>query len=174
MPRIQPDNVDNQMPSITFRFVPMSREQAAELCGWRYEPPFGLYGWSDWSRMESEGIEFGDSAIRERQYTAAVDDEGRMIGFAQLFPILGVTRLGLGLRPDLCGHGLGPAFARAAAEEALRRASGDAVDLEVLTWNTRAIRAYEKAGFVIEDTYDRPTPSGNAEFHCMVYTGPDA
>ncbi|WP_127572717.1 GNAT family N-acetyltransferase [Paenibacillus xylaniclasticus] len=149
----------------------MSLEQAEELCGWRYEPPFDLYGWPDWSRMKAEGIEFGDETIRRQQYMTAIDHEGHMIGFLQLFPMLGVTRLGLGLRPDLCGRGFGPAFANAAAEEALRQAPDNAVDLEVLTWNIRAIRAYQRAGFVIEDTYERPTPTGLAEFHCMIYTG---
>lgn len=171
MPRIQPDNIDSRPAEPAFRFVPMTRDQAEELCGWRYEPPFDLYRWADWPRMKEEGIEFGDDAIRERQYISAVDAQGRMIGFVQLFPIVGVTRLGLGLRPDLCGRGLGPAFARAAAEEALRRAPGDAVDLEVLVWNARAVRAYSKAGFAIEDTYERLTPTGPAEFHCMVYAG---
>ncbi|MBD3922098.1 GNAT family N-acetyltransferase [Paenibacillus sp. PR3] len=160
-------------PSPQFRFVPMSREHAQELCSWRYEPPFDLYGWSDFGRMEAEGIEFGDPDIRSQQYAAVLNEESHMIGFVQLFPLLGVTRLGLGLRPDRCGQGLGAAFALAAAEEAIRRAPQDEIDLEVLTWNQRAIRAYQKAGFHITDTYVRPTPTGEAEFHCMVFAAAD-
>jgi ribosomal protein S18 acetylase RimI-like enzyme len=151
----------------------MTRAHAAELCSWRYEPPFDLYGWSDFQQLEAKGIEFGDPDIRDRQYIAALTGEDEMIGFAQLFPLLGVTRLGLGLRPDQCGRGFGAAFARAAAAEAIRRAPGDEIDLEVLTWNERAIRAYQKAGFHITDTYERNTPTGPAEFHCMVYAAAD-
>ncbi|WP_317971218.1 GNAT family protein [Paenibacillus sp. CCS19] len=163
------------MPSqnLHFRFVPMSREHAEELCNWRYEAPFDLYGWSDYHVMEAEGIEFGDADIRSQQYMAVLDQNGQMIGFVQLFPLLGVTRLGLGLRPDRCGQGLGAAFARATAEQALKRAPQDEIDLEVLTWNVRAIRAYQKAGFHIADTYVRPTPTGEAEFHCMVFAAAD-
>ncbi|EFM10819.1 GCN5-related N-acetyltransferase [Paenibacillus curdlanolyticus YK9] len=162
------DPTKSEIPA-AWQFHIMSREQAQELCRWRYEAPFDLYGWSDWDRMLAESMEFGDDAIRVSQYVAAVDEHGRMIGFAQFFPLLGVTRLGLGLRPDLCGFGLGPAFARSAAEEARKRAPHDEIDLEVLAWNTRAIRAYAKAGFTVTDTYDRQTPTGPAEFHCMVY-----
>lgn len=156
-----------------FRFVPMTRAHAEQLCSWRYEPPFDLYGWPNFHQIEAEGIEFGDPDIRAQQYAAVLNGEDEMIGFAQLFPLLGVTRLGLGLRPDQCGHGLGAAFARATAEEALQRAPGDEIDLEVLTWNERAIRAYVKAGFHITDTYVRNTPTGPAEFHCMVYAAAD-
>ncbi|QKS48919.1 GNAT family N-acetyltransferase (plasmid) [Paenibacillus cellulosilyticus] len=151
----------------------MTSEHAEELCSWRYEPPFDLYGWSNFRQMEADGTEFGDPDIRAKQYITVLNDEGQMIGFSQLFPLLGVTRLGLGLRPDQCGRGLGAAFARAVAEEARRRAPGDEIDLEVLTWNERAIRAYQKAGFHMTDTYVRNTPTGPAEFHCMVYAAAD-
>jgi len=57
----------------------------------------------------------------------------------------------------------------AIVKEARRRAPHDEIDLEVLTWNDRAIRTYEKAGFERTDTYRRMTPSGMAQFHCMVY-----
>lgn len=149
--------------------VPLEIQHAKQLCEWLYEPPYQLYGWSSWEDMQRDGIEFGDPVLRQLQYFAIVNQQSEFIGFAQLFPILGVTRLGLGLRPDLCSHGRGAAFAKFIAEETRLRAPQDAIDLEVLTWNWRAIRAYEKAGFRIEDTYIRPTKRGAGEFHCMVY-----
>lgn len=120
--------------------------------------------------MKKDGLEFGDPVLRDKQYAAVLDHDGSLIGFAQFFPLgAEVIRLGLGLRPDLCGQGLGPLFVKAIAEEAIRRSPGCEVDLEVFTWNSRAIRTYEKAGFRIEDTYMRPTPNGPKEVRCMVY-----
>lgn len=142
---------------------------AMEICGWRYEPPFDCYNWPAWEQMKKDEIEFGDSVLRASQYAAVLDNRLELIGFAQLFPIAGVTRLGLGLRPDLCGRGLGPAFTKLIVSEAKRRAPHDEIDLEVIAWNTRAIRAYQQAGFQITDTYSRSTPVGFAECHCMVY-----
>ncbi|QAY67376.1 GNAT family N-acetyltransferase [Paenibacillus protaetiae] len=149
--------------------VPMDAAHARHVCSWRYESPYNLYGWPAWEQMERDEFEFGSAAIRESQYVSIVTDKQELAGFGQLFPMAGVTRLGMGLRPDFCGQGLGAQLALLLAHEALKRKPDHEVDLEVLTWNERAIRAYTKAGFLITDTYFRPTPEGEAEFHCMVF-----
>lgn len=153
----------------SWRVVPMSESHCREICTWTYPPPYQLYNWPSWELMLQEEMEFADPAIRQEQYGAVVDAEERLCGFVQFFPIIGVTRLGLGLRPDLCGGGSGEAFVRLLVREAKRRTPLHEIDLEVLVWNERAIRAYEKAGFAITDTYERWTPSGMAAFHCMVF-----
>ncbi|WP_441912796.1 GNAT family N-acetyltransferase [Paenibacillus sp. MCAF9] len=148
---------------------PLETVHAQQLCGWRYEAPFDVYNWPTWEQMKKDEIEFGDPVLRAAQYIAVLDAQSALIGFAQFFPLTGVTRLGLGLRPDLCGKGLGLAFTRLIVAEAIRRTPQNEIDLEVLTWNTRAMRVYEQAGFHITDTYARSTPTGFAECHCMVY-----
>ncbi len=160
-----------QNESKSFRLVPMREEHGRDICTWRYSPPYDLYNWDSWDQMVTLAEEFGDPKIREAQYRAVLDESGELCGFAQFFPMVGVTRLGLGLRPDLCGQGSGVSFVRAIVQEAERSVPGCEIDLEVLTWNKRAIRTYERAGFVITDTYERPTPEGSGEFHCMVWTG---
>nr|WP_040717017.1 GNAT family N-acetyltransferase [Paenibacillus daejeonensis] len=149
--------------------VPMTVEHAREISTWRYEPPYDVFDWPAWDVMLASSSDAADPEVRERQFATVVDDRDRLVGFAQFFPLLGVTRLGLGLHPGLCSRGIGTVFTRMIANEAIRRAPGDEIDLEVLTWNQRAIRVYEKAGFVITDSYRRNTPSGLAKFYCMVY-----
>ncbi len=156
-----------------FTLRPLSETDGRQICGWRYEPPYDEYNWPEWERMAADGIEFADPAIRQEQYCAVYDEEAELCGFAQFFPLAGVTRLGLGLRPDLCGRGLGQAFVEAVVREAARRAPDNEIDLEVLVWNHRALKVYEKAGFVRTDTYERMTPAGMKAVHCMVYM-PDA
>jgi RimJ/RimL family protein N-acetyltransferase len=119
--------------------------------------------------MLQSGSEFADPELRSRQFAAVVNAAEALVGFAQFFPIQDVTRLGLGMRPDLCGQGLGSSFVGAIAHEARRRRPDDEIDLEVLTWNTRAIRVYERSGFEITDTYTKRTLTGPGEFHCMVW-----
>ncbi|MFC3342270.1 GNAT family N-acetyltransferase [Paenibacillus abyssi] len=150
----------------------MSALHAQTICTWNYPPPYDLFNWPSWEQMSLNQTDFGDPELRERQFASIIDTTGDLIGFAQFFPLLGVTRLGLGLRPSLCGTGLGVPFVRVIAEEAQRRAPFDEIDLEVLTWNTRAIHTYEKAGFQITDTYQRNSLHGPAEFHCMVLKAP--
>ncbi|CAG7645025.1 hypothetical protein PAESOLCIP111_04860 [Paenibacillus solanacearum] len=154
---------------LQYRLIPMTEAHAPLICGWRYPAPYDLYNWNDWDRMQSRGEEFADPYIRQTQYRAVIDEAGELYGFAQLFPLAGVTRLGLGMRPELCGAGRGEPFVRAIAEEARRLQPEHEIDLEVLVWNKRAIRVYEKAGFAMTDTYERMTPTGMAAFHCMVW-----
>jgi len=152
-----------------FIVAPLSEQWAEQLCSWQYEPPYDFYTWRNWDQMRQLGQEFGDPVIRSLQYAAVLDTSGYLAGFAQFFPLLGVTRIGLGMRPDLCSQGLGYSFFQTIVHEARRRAPHDELDLEVHEWNIRAIRTYEKAGFVIDDTYERPGPRGSELVHCMVY-----
>ncbi|MCY9696476.1 GNAT family N-acetyltransferase [Paenibacillus alginolyticus] len=160
--------------SLPWRVVPLTEANCHELCTWRYSPPYDLYNWSPWENMLQDQAEFADPQIRAEQYRAVLDEDGLLSGFVQFFPIVGVTRLGLGLRPDLCGKGsgIGTQFVQLLVQEAQRRMPQQEIDLEVLVWNKRAIQTYERAGFTITDTYDKRTPTGIAAFHCMVYNGP--
>lgn len=148
---------------------PLEVVHALEICGWSYEAPYDCYNWPSWEQMKKDGIEFGDPVLRASQYAAVLNNRLELIGFAQFFPITGVTRLGLGLRPDLCSRGLGSAFTGLIVSEAQRRTPQNEIDLEVLAWNKRAIRAYQQAGFQVTDTYSRSTAAGFAECHCMVF-----
>ncbi|WP_442602160.1 GNAT family N-acetyltransferase [Paenibacillus sp. KN14-4R] len=153
---------------MNFELFPFTEEHGQQICTWRYPAPYSCYNWPSWKQMVQDEEEFADPSIRQSQYHAAVDAEGRISGFVQYFPIVGVTRLGLGLRPDLCDQGLSRSFLTAIIADAKLRFPDHEIDLEVLTWNTRAIRAYERMGFTITDTYERGGRSGMIEVHCMV------
>lgn len=155
----------------TFFLIPMTEEHGMEISTWKYPEPYALYNWEPWNQMVRNQYEFAHPGIRESQYRSVMHPEYGLSGFAQLFPMLRVTRLGLGLRPDLCDQGLGAAFVRAIAVEAARLNPQHQIDLEVFTWNDRALRAYEKAGFKHTDTYEKLTPIGVSSFHCMVFKG---
>ncbi|TBL72745.1 GNAT family N-acetyltransferase [Paenibacillus thalictri] len=149
----------------------MTEEHGKLICGWKYPAPYDIYNWPSWEQMKRHEEEFADPRIRSSQYHAVIDASGELCGFAQLFPMLGVTRLGLGMKPDRCGRrqGAGTAFVKAIVQEARRLKSDDEIDLEVLTWNERAIRTYAKAGFEPTDSYEKMTPKGMSAFYCMVY-----
>ena len=84
----------------------------------------------------------------------AVDSEGAVVGWCDIArPTLEgfrhSGRLGMGLLPHVRGRGLGRRLAEATIEAA--RARGvERIELEVFAHNTRAIRLYEKLGFVHE------------------------
>lgn len=161
-----------------FRLAPMTERRAAAVASWSYPPPYDRYNIGPWERLAAEGRELADPSIRESQYRSVLRGD-ELCGFVQWFPLLSeradgepvrIIRLGVGLRPDLCGRGLGAAFAAYLAEEAAARFPGAAIDLEVASSNLRAVKAYERAGFRIEDEYDAPFGRGGAErVLCMVW-----
>lgn len=157
--------------STTFHIGPLQLAHAEQVCQWVFDPPYNIYNWLPWEQMQQLGVEFGDPVLREQQYASVLTENGELIGIAQYFPMQDVTRLGVCMRPEVCGLGYGAAFMETIVQEAIRRTPNHEIDLEVHIWNKRAIRAYEKAGFAITDTYDKRTPTGIAAFHCMVWQG---
>ncbi|WP_051236191.1 GNAT family N-acetyltransferase [Paenibacillus pinihumi] len=149
-------------------FHSLTKAHAQEICSWRYPPPYDVFERASWAHQEAAEMDLGDPVVRDGQYLAIVDQHHILCGFAQLFPLSGVLRLGIGLRPDLCGLGLGASLIHRLALEARRRAPGQEIDLEVPAWNVRAIKAYEKAGFHITDTYPLKVGSEWQDIHCMV------
>lgn len=148
----------------------MTEEDAKAISLWQYPAPYELYRWPLWETMVEQGLEFGDQAIRQAQYMAVHDIYTKqLVGYIQLFPMGQTIRIGMGLRPDCCDRGWGITLTALAVEEANRRQPGAEIDLEVEQWNKRAIRAYEKAGFVITDQYDRRATHGMVSIFCMVW-----
>ncbi|MFC5470001.1 GNAT family N-acetyltransferase [Cohnella suwonensis] len=151
---------------------PMTEEDGEAICEWRYPSPYERFKWPEWERMKKNGLEFADADIRSRQYLAVRETEGgELVGYAQLFPMEGVVRLGMGLRPDRCDRGWGTLLTRMLVREALRRQPGAEVDLEVEQWNKRAIRVYEKTGFKRTDQYSRRAAHGTVNLYVMVWQG---
>jgi ribosomal protein S18 acetylase RimI-like enzyme len=150
--------------------VSMTEEDAAAICSWRYPPPYEGYEWPPWEMMVERGLEFGHAQIRLSQYLVARTERKELIGFIQLFPLDRAMRLGISLRPDCCSRGWGPLLTSMAVREARHRMPDAEIDLEVETWNERAVKAYGKAGFTITDEYERGNPDDCTRVYCMVWS----
>ena len=96
-------------------------------------------------------------------------DGDRLIGFIDLCEEENEVFFGIGAAPDCCGRGYGQQMARTAGELARQLFPGKPLYLEVRTWNTRAVRCYEKAGFRIDgEPVHRTTAAGEGMFCRMV------
>ncbi|QGQ99365.1 N-acetyltransferase [Paenibacillus psychroresistens] len=154
----------------------LTEQHGKEICKWSYAAPYDIYNWPSWGIMLAQELQFADPDIREAQFAAVIQMkkdsfDQELIGYVQYFPMEGVTRIGLGIKPDLCDQGIGHAFMRAILKEAMVRYPDQEIDLEVHTWNERAQKTYAKAGFIRTDEYERLTPTGVGRFYCMVYQG---
>jgi ribosomal-protein-alanine N-acetyltransferase len=75
--------------------------------------------------------------------------------------------VGLGLRPDLVGRGLGLAFVEAGLDFAHETFAPASYRLSVATFNRRAIAVYERAGFRATRSFIQHTNGGDHEFVAM-------
>jgi [ribosomal protein S18]-alanine N-acetyltransferase len=120
---------------VDLRIEPATAELFAERGSWRYPPPFDFYN--------DDGLSPNNP---ERFYSVSTSD-GAIAGFFYFEERGGAIFLGLGLRPDLTGRGLGPAFVSAGVDFARALFGPKRIVLDVAGFNERAIRAYERAGF---------------------------
>src|SRR4051794_39826049 len=101
-----------------FALRPMTAADAEAVAGWRYP---GEYAFYDATADPADLALLLDPAGWGTRYFAA-DLDGKLAGFFEFKPAAGeVHELGLGLRPDLTGRGLGAAFLAAGLEFAAAR-----------------------------------------------------
>lgn len=137
---------------MNLRLVPMAERAVWLIRTWRYPAPYNVYNVS------------ADEAIDEfldGSYYAAENDSGELIGFFCFGASARVPAghfagcydadaldIGLGLRPDLNGQGLGRGFMQAGLDFAASNLGADCLRLSVMRFNRRAIRLYQNLGFV--------------------------
>ncbi|HLI06204.1 MAG TPA: GNAT family protein [Ktedonobacteraceae bacterium] len=162
-----------------FFFHPMNEEEARAVLAWRYEGPYAVYN------MQAEAEEEYEEALKElldrrSPHYAARNEAGELVGFfgfgssayvtgfdePHLYSENNTITVGLGMRPDLTGQGkgLGLAFVNAGLDFARQEFAPDHFRLFVLTFNERAIRVYEKAGFQRARVVVQRNPRGERLF----------
>jgi ribosomal-protein-alanine N-acetyltransferase len=144
-----------------FKFKPMDERYAQAIANWHYEGVYALY---DVDRDAEDLEELMDPRSWREKYWAVVDEGGELVGFFCYEKVDEALVVGLGLRPDHTGKGLGQAFVEAGLEHARKMFDPATFRLSVATFNQRAIRVYEKAGFQPEEVYLHETGEGPCEF----------
>jgi ribosomal-protein-alanine N-acetyltransferase len=135
---------------------PMTGADARSVAGWHYP---GIYAFYDWEWDAADLAELLDPGGWGRRYFAA-DDERELGGFFMFKLRDGVAEVGLGLRPELTGRGLGGAFLHSGLQFAATTLGAERYTLAVAAFNGRAIAVYERAGFVTTEHYEHRTNGG--------------
>jgi ribosomal-protein-alanine N-acetyltransferase len=145
-----------------FHFAQLSQADAEVIAEWRYPEPFSFY---NWTADPGDLRELLDPSLRGEAYWAVKDDAGDLVGHFSFKPKDERTiEIGLGLRPDLTGRGLGASFLSAGLDFARDRFQPDRFVLSVATFNERAIKVYERAGFARVRVYMHFTAGREWEF----------
>ena len=162
-----------------FAFRPLTEDDARAMITWRYPGPYAFYA--------LDAADLAEILAELPVYLAAVDERGEVVGFfswgpgaqtpgghrAGLYPPDALD-VGLGLRPDLVGRGLGPAFVAAGLAHLRQTLSPppERFRLSVATFNERAIRAYARAGFRPGPRFLSPVRGVETEFLLMLTPDP--
>jgi [ribosomal protein S18]-alanine N-acetyltransferase len=117
------------------KVTPLQPGDAAVLDAWRYEPPYDFYNGED------------EPVKNPERLFLARDDAGDVLGFYYFEERPDAVEIGLGLRPDLTGRGLGLQFFLDGVSFAKRTFGEKHVVLNVAAFNDRAITVYRRAGF---------------------------
>jgi ribosomal-protein-alanine N-acetyltransferase len=134
---------------MTFRFKPLRWADASAIGGWRYDPPYDIYDLEPLPLYMAVLLRRWNSLWGYEVY-GVWGDVGDLVGtFMFTRAGKGGVTLGLALRPDLTGKGLGPAFMQAGVDFAKQRYDPTFLRLDVAEFNQRAIKVYERAGFTL-------------------------
>ena len=129
----------------------MTLAMAKEISSWQYSGEYAVYSFDESEEAVSE--------LMGGEYVACLGEDQRLAGYfcfgvSARIPTmesdayeLDALDIGLGLRPDICGAGLGQAFMQVGMAYAGERLNATRLRLTVACFNKRAIRLYEKMGF---------------------------
>ena len=151
-----------------FEYRPPTETEAQEICRWRYNGAGSVYNFPDWETIVRNGWSLADKDRRESEFLA-FSQGGEFMAYGRIFASGGKVFLGIGLKPSWCGRGYGGGIMRILVEEARKRMPGLTIALEVRSFNSRALRCYEKIGFAEKGRYRKDTMIGEDEFIYMEY-----
>jgi [ribosomal protein S18]-alanine N-acetyltransferase len=137
---------DDEQPVQRLHVRPLEPRDAEAVASWRYQGPWSMYD----PRPGDEPI----SAVAG--YEAVVDDAGSLVGFVcvgqearvpGLAEADGIIDIGVGMRPDLVGRGLGRHFGAAVLGHLSDRYGDRPLRAVVQDWNERSLRLARGLGF---------------------------
>jgi RimJ/RimL family protein N-acetyltransferase len=152
----------------------MNYNEAKQISEWVYEEPYSIYSMDE-----------SDNCIKELlngYYFSVIDSENNLIGYycfgesAQVpvgnqfgvYDSRDIIDIGLGIKPNLCGQGLGLDFFSNGLDFARNKLSAKGFRLTVASFNERAIKVYEKLGFRKVNSFKRVSENGEIEFWVMI------
>ena len=144
---------------------PTTEEEKILITEWKYEGEYSVYNAEPYEEQKKKGFGFANP----QNHFYSFYDEKKLIGFINLYEEKTEVFFGIGVKPEECGKGYGSQMTEIACKISRELFPGKPLYLEVRTWNQRAVRCYEKAGFHIVGEPIRQTASaGEGVFYHMI------
>lgn len=141
-------------------FHPMDEGDARAVLAWRYAEPYDFYN----ADPADSAHDLKNLVEPANSYYSVKDGRAELVAYCCFGPEArvaggvygpGALDVGGGLRPDLTGAGLGPAWLRAVVAFGGRRFAPPAFRATVAAWNRRALVVCERAGFEVAGSFER-------------------
>lgn len=146
---------------MNYQIRPISAADAQEIVSWRYPEPFAIYNLTG-KDVAAEIAYFLDLANRFHVVYDVSGQNGELVGFCSFGMDAQVPGgdytaealdIGLGMRPDLIGQGLGTKFLQAILHFANESFAPSALRATVAHFNQRSRRIFQKSGFRITQSF---------------------
>lgn len=147
----------------------MTEKYAMEISEWKYADEFHIYNMPSWKEMVEDEWALTDVSKRKSDYFAFVTEDKGLVAFTRHTMQADGIMLGVGVNPKYLSLGYGSEAIKLTVEYLMVLYPSEKIFLDVRTWNKRAVRSYEKAGFIIEKTLEQETHVGNGQFFRMYY-----
>ncbi len=148
------------------RFKPLRWSDARAISRWRYD---GIYAFYNQGVLPMLSLALFRAPLGMLGLEAFVvfDDANERAGIFTFIQRGTAIEIGLAMRPDLTGRGLGLDFVEDGLDFARDRYAPTRFMLDVATFNERARRVYERAGFRPLETFTRRVKGRPCEFLAM-------
>ena len=162
-------NRDDISTALSLEIDKLTETQAKQICCWKYEGIYSIYNYPSWDTVVKQKWGISINTKREKEFVSVVDNLNNLCGYIRFIEDEDHITIGLGLKPDFCGRGLGYKFMSLIKNKSRQMFGEKKIILEVRSFNRRAIKCYEKAGFKIIDSYTKNTLIGKDNFIKMEY-----
>lgn len=139
---------------LPFRYYSMTEEYAVSIAGWTYEESYSFYN--------MDGTEETISELMNGEYYYVLNSDNELFGFICIGESARVSGgyevgiynddkcvdLGLGLAPSRTGMGNGVDYVDSSIRFITEKYQISSIQLVVAAFNERAIKVYERVGFV--------------------------
>lgn len=159
-----------------YKFINMNEKYACIIQKWEYEGEYAIYNYANseslfepanWDNIYAVLDENNDLVGEVTFYSKTSDEVENSFEASNMF-------YGQGMRPDLTGKGYGPELITQALKFGINKYNykRKCIFLDVLFFNKRAIKAYEKCGFRFDKRYSQEYDGVKYDFIRMYYKNP--
>ncbi|MCU6713189.1 GNAT family N-acetyltransferase [Paenibacillus sp. J5C_2022] len=159
-----------------YRFYLMTKNIATQISTWKYEDPYSFYNMDESDECISE--------LLSDEYYYVTNDQNALIGFlcsgnsarvsggykAGLYNDNEILDIGLGMTPEITGLGKGQEFLINSILFLKENFKVQKFQLVVAEFNERAIKVYERAGFMKGMNFKSKVKTQEVDFIVMNYT----